>query len=49
MVTQIVMGQDKNDPGFVEGDKIEHRTRGFADQRIRRIKIGHNIVVIHGN
>ena len=39
--------QYKNDTGFVNRDKIKHRTGGLAEQRIGSIKVRQNVVIIH--
>jgi hypothetical protein len=38
---------DKNDPNFLERDKVKHRTGCLTDQSVGRIQVRHNVVIVH--
>src|SRR5262245_64709128 len=38
---------DKNDPNFLERDKVKHRTGRLTDQGVGGIQVWHDVVIVH--
>src|SRR5215831_18405096 len=47
MMLQGCTRQYKDDTDFVERDKIKHRAGSFTNERVSRIKVRQNVVILH--